>query len=74
MGAGLLTGDRNLRELAQMSGIEVHGTLWLLEELMTHRLITFTQASTGLDAMRRAGSRLPVGEVLGCLRRWERSK
>ena len=39
LGVGLLTGDRRLRALAEQSGVEVHGTLWLLERMITHELI-----------------------------------
>jgi predicted nucleic acid-binding protein len=33
----LLTGDRALRTVAERSGIEVHGILWIVEQLLEHR-------------------------------------
>ena len=63
LGVGLLTGDRRLRALAEQSGVEVHGTLWLLDELITHELTAPSEAVAALDAMLKAGSRLPAGEV-----------
>ena len=63
LGVGLLTGDRRLRALAEQSGVEVHGTLWLLERMITHELIAPSQAVAALDAMLGAGSRLPAAEV-----------
>lgn len=71
-GAGLLTGDSRLRELAQAAGIEVHGTLWLLEALMTHRLLAAAQLSAALNAIQAAGGRLPLGEVKDLIRRRQR--
>lgn len=34
----LLTGDRALRIVAERNGIEVHGILWIVEQLLEHRL------------------------------------
>jgi len=39
-GAVLLTGDRNLRRVAECHDLEVHGALWIVEELRQHRLAT----------------------------------
>lgn len=33
----LLTGDRALRSVAEQNGIEVHGILWIVEQLLQHR-------------------------------------
>jgi predicted nucleic acid-binding protein len=68
--ATLLTGDRALRQLAESEGLEVHGTLWLLDELVRLTIITATQAADGLDRMRAYGSRLPEGECRLRMRRW----
>lgn len=69
---GLLTGDRRLRALADASGIEVHGTLWLLDRLTTEGLIGLTQAETALQSMETAGRRLPRREVQAILQQWRR--
>lgn len=68
----LLTGDRALRELAETEGIEVHGTLWLLDELVRRGVITPAEASEGLERMLADGSRLPEKECDLRLRRWRR--
>ena len=73
MAFGLLTGDRNLRDFAMAEGIAVHGTLWLLDELVVCRIITPFEAKTSLEAMQRSGSRLPHDEVLNRLRLWSQS-
>lgn len=59
----LLTGDNRLRMTADAEGIEVHGTLWLMEQLLLSRLIAPARAKRAYQAMRDAGRRLPWGEV-----------
>lgn len=34
----LLTGDRSLRRVAEDKGIEVHGVLWVMDELEAHNI------------------------------------
>lgn len=60
---GLLSGDRALREAAGREGIEVRGTLWLIEKLVHARLLNVDRAEAAYAAMRRDGSRLPWVEV-----------
>jgi hypothetical protein len=59
----LLTGDGRLRGAGQTEGIEVHGTLWLIEQMVKARTITVRQAQAGYARMREAGRRLPWSEV-----------
>ena len=59
----LLTGDKDLRTAAKNEGVEVHGTIWIIEELLNQKLIQQTQAKVSFDVMRVKGSRLPWGEV-----------
>jgi hypothetical protein len=68
----LLTGDGALRRLAESEGLEVHGTLWLLDELVRLAIVTPVQAAEGLECMLRRDSRLPEGECRRRLRRWRR--
>lgn len=63
--AVLLTGDLNLRYAAHKEGVEVHGTLWLLDYLLEQELIDPPRAA---DSLRRMMSvdpprRLPAKEV-----------
>lgn len=59
----LLTGDALMRALAQAEGREVHGTIWLVGELMRVGRIRLARARQAYDAMRAAGRRLPWAEV-----------
>jgi predicted nucleic acid-binding protein len=67
----LLTGDKDLRVAAKKEGVEVHGTIWIIEELLNQKIIQQPQAKGSFDAMRVKGSRLPWGDVEKLLSRWE---
>lgn len=66
----LLTGDKDLRSAAKNEGVEVHGTLWIIEELLNQKIIHHVHAKDSFDAMKIKGSRLPWGEVDKLLNRW----
>jgi predicted nucleic acid-binding protein len=58
--ATLLTGDKLLRALARNNSIEVHGTIWIMGELIDGGVITTGQAKDCLRRMIEKGSRIPV--------------
>ncbi len=68
-GCQLLTGDKALREAAKELNVEVHGTIWLVEQMIQNEKITVEVASVGFQRMRDSGSRLPWGEVEVMLRK-----
>ena len=70
--AMLLTGDGALRELAESEGMTVHGTLWLLDELVRREIVMPEQAADGLERMVEYGRRLPDRECKLRIRRWRR--
>ena len=59
----LLTGDGRLRTAGQTEGVDVHGTLWLIEQMVRAGTITVTRAGAGYTKMRDAGRRLPWADV-----------
>lgn len=59
----LLSGDRRLREAAVIERVEIHGTLWLVERLVTTKTISLSQAEVSFESMRNDGRRLPWTEV-----------
>jgi predicted nucleic acid-binding protein len=59
----LLTGDKALREVAQQLSVEVHGTIWLVQQMIQHKKITIEVAAVAFQRMKGLGSRLPWGEV-----------
>ena len=44
----LLTGDKDLRTAAKSEGVEVHGTVWIIEELLNQKLIKQAKLGTAL--------------------------
>ena len=74
-GCILLSGDEALRALAIKHAMEVHGVLWVFDELFRNRLI---QANTILAALRTflddATVRLPRREVANYIKRYESMK
>jgi predicted nucleic acid-binding protein len=68
-GSSLLTGDKALREVAANFNIVVHGTIWLVEQLITQQKITSEVAALAFQKMKAAGSRLPWAEVENMLQR-----
>ncbi len=69
----LLSGDRHLRVAAQALDVTVHGTLWLLDELVKAGLLLPSQATHALRQMLRQGSRLPKEACEKRLQRWEKA-
>ena len=61
--APLLTGDARLRELCKAEGREVHGTLWLVQQLHDAQRLTALEARQAYEAMQAQGRRLPWVEI-----------
>jgi predicted nucleic acid-binding protein len=59
----LVTGDRRLRTAARAEGVEVLGTLTLIERMAHRQLVTVEIVEEAYAAMRRANRRLPWDEV-----------
>ena len=74
-GAGiLLTGDRRLRAAAEREKVSVHGTLWIVEQLLEFGLVSPEQAWTAFERMKAAGRRLPWDRARAlCQRRQHRT-
>lgn len=67
----LLTGDKDLRVAAKKEGVDVHGTIWIIEELLSQKIIQQSQAKDSFGAMKVKGGRLPWGDVEKLLDKWE---
>lgn len=59
----LLAGDRKLRTSAEAVGVEVHGSLWLVEALHAQGLVPPAELVRWLDEWPLFGRRLPPREV-----------
>lgn len=62
-GCPLLTGDASLRAAALLENVQVHGTLWLVEQLVKVGGLTLAGAIGAYERMRQAGRRLPWTEI-----------
>jgi len=69
-GRVLLTGEKRPRELARRRRVEVHGTLWVLEQMIAGGTLTSIRAADALERMLDSGCRLPEAEARSLLRRW----
>ena len=69
--APLLTGDRKLRQVCLEENIDVHGTVWLVGEMLDAGELTGEQARTAYQRMEQDGSRLPWNEVERQLKRFK---
>ncbi len=61
----LLTGDKTLRKLAEEEYVTVHGTLWLVEEMLRLEIISVKKAGISFKQMLNAKppSFLPTNEI-----------
>jgi predicted nucleic acid-binding protein len=70
----LLTGDRDLRELAETESVDCHGVLWLLDRMEEAGVPDIRRLLDGLRAIsRHPRCRLPRREVTTRLERYEMS-
>lgn len=68
----LLTNDRPLRDMATEAGVEVHGTLWILDKMIDQNLISSGDAADALESMIAKGSRFPPSESSKRMKQWQR--
>jgi len=66
----LITGDRGLRELAKRNNIEVHGVLWIIDNLVCNQIIKGAFACDCLNLIIEKGARLPKDECEKYLDSW----
>jgi predicted nucleic acid-binding protein len=64
----LLTGDKELRLAAEQEQIEVHGTIWLVEQLLLNQLLSHEEAVAAFERMKVANRRLPWSTANAMLR------
>ncbi len=68
--AHLITSDQLLRSVAVSKGLRVHGTLWVLDELIRQNLLSEQVAGHALRKMLEARRWLPSAECARRLKRW----
>lgn len=66
----MLTGDRRLRRYAEEQSIEVHGILFIFDELVRHDIIPTSMAADRLEELFAINARLPKAEIRERINRW----
>ncbi len=59
----MLTGDSRMREVAENMGIEVHGSIWVIDELINSELISKGKAIELFEQLLETNSWLPGNEI-----------
>lgn len=60
----LFTGDGNLRRVAERKRIEVHGIIWVLEEIYNHKVVSKTGILEAISFYKHDKTvRLPLNEL-----------
>lgn len=70
--APLLTGDQKLRKLCQEENHEVHGTIWLVENMLEKNIIDVDRADIAYKYMIEDGSRLPEDKIKNQISRFKK--
>lgn len=66
----LLTGDRKLRVASSKDGVEVHGTIYILDSLVTCGILPYEAAIEKLVLLYKSNPRLPQEEKEKRLKLW----
>lgn len=59
----LLTGDKKLRNEAEDLRIEVHGSIWVINELIEKNIVTKTKGTELLEKIKLLNASLPHDEI-----------
>ena len=59
VGCPLLTGDKDLRKVAEKESVALYGTVWVIEQLIISEFITIEQAYALYTEMKEKKRRLP---------------
>ena len=69
-GAMVLTGDKRLRNEVRSKQLEVHGILWIFDELLQQGIIDFQHAISKLEILMKTNVRLPKKECQLRIVKW----
>lgn len=70
---GILTGDNLLRKISKEHGFDVHGILWVLNEITRSSFISCDDAIKKLQELMNYNRRLPEKECERMIKRWQES-
>lgn len=67
----LLTCDAKLKKEAEYHKIEVHGSLWVIEQLVLAKIINKTNGIKLLEELKLINIRLPSNEIEKLIKQWK---
>lgn len=68
----LLTGDKKLRSEAEEMGIEVHGSIWVIEILLENNLIRKSIGIEFLENLKLVNGSLPYDKIDYLMRQYKK--
>ena len=68
--SGILTGDNLLKKISETLEFEVHGIIWVLDELVSTSIINGKSASEKLEFLMEYNKRLPSKECQKIIKKW----
>jgi hypothetical protein len=66
----VISGDNKLRKHCEKKGLEVHGLIWVFDQIVALELITKIIAVEKLEKLMSYNDRLPADEILKRLKKW----
>ena len=63
LNCALLTCDRKLKLEAKELGVEVHGSIWVIEKLVEEKILDKFKAIALLEQLKSVNDRLPIDEI-----------
>lgn len=66
----IITGDKKLRMVIEQERLQVHGMLWLFDQLVENRILIPSDAANKLHQLRDLNVRLPEAEINERISRW----
>ena len=70
----MLTGDKALTKVGKKLGLEVHGSLWILDKMVEYSIISKQSAVGKLTLLRQINPRTPIQESGELLEKWKKNK
>lgn len=70
----LLTGDGKLRKQVSKQGIEVRGIIYIFDELVKYKLISYSLAVERIEQLYQFNNRLPKKEIEKRIEYWNEKK
>lgn len=66
----LVTGDGNLRKIAKSENVELRGTIWLIDEMVSNNILDIGEAALICKKLLQLKRRLPKEELQLRIKRW----